>query len=184
MRIRNAEHVSHDEMRAELSRGGRLVIFHWVLSLVIVSFKIPSGIYFIRDGESAGARGFPYIMLTLVLGWWAVPFGPFRALSCIACNMRGGTDVTVKVLERVPSLYARPTLVTEAAATENFRAHSIEWHTRKNSSSPSQGPFDVATIIEAVAEGGITRNTQVRGGESDAWVPLTDHPVFRGLLPK
>ncbi len=77
MQIKNANGLSLDEMRRELDRGGKFVTFDWVLSLLVVTLKLRSDIYFVRDGESAAAKGLPFILLTLLLGWWGIPWGPF-----------------------------------------------------------------------------------------------------------
>ena len=56
MQIKNVDGLSIDEVRRELERGGKFVTFDWVLSLVVVTLKLRSDIYFVRDGESAAAK--------------------------------------------------------------------------------------------------------------------------------
>ncbi|MEZ0267327.1 MAG: hypothetical protein ACAI43_21550, partial [Phycisphaerae bacterium] len=46
-------------------------------------------------------------VLTSVMGWWAIPGGPGRAIACLRDNARGGLDVTVAVLRHLAMAEAR-----------------------------------------------------------------------------
>ena len=48
----------------------------------------------------------PFVLLTLLLGWWGIPWGPIRSIASIVTNIAGGTDVTFAVLESMPMLCA------------------------------------------------------------------------------
>jgi hypothetical protein len=106
MQVKNVDGLSLEQIRYELDRGGKFVTFDWVLSLLVVTLKLRSDIYFVRDGESAAAKGMPFILLTLLLGWWGIPWGPIRSIASIFTNIMGGTDVTFAVLEQMPMLCA------------------------------------------------------------------------------
>ena len=40
----------------------------------------------------------PYTLLSAVLGWWGIPWGPIYTVQSIASNIKGGKDVTQQIL--------------------------------------------------------------------------------------
>jgi len=92
--------MSSEEIAAEVARGGHFVYFTWCVSIIIMTFKRSSDVHFIRTGESAAKRGLPYTLLTLVAGWWGIPWGPIYSLQCLGTNLSGGKDVTDQVVKR------------------------------------------------------------------------------------
>jgi hypothetical protein len=98
MEIRGIEGMSPDQLRFELERGGKLVFFYYCVSIVVMTFRRPSPIYFIRSGESAVVKGLPWSLLTLVAGWWGIPWGPIYSIQSFVKNFGGGNDVTSEIL--------------------------------------------------------------------------------------
>jgi hypothetical protein len=181
MRIRNAEAMTHDEMRQELERGGRLVVFHWVVSVCVVTFKRPSDIHFFPVGADAASASMPYTLLTLLLGWWGLPFGPIYSVVSLISNLRGGKDVTLEVLERIPSLYAAPVPTrTRDDGSGQPVSPDAQWYTRKNASATPKGPFSTMAIAEALRDGHLSPHSEVRRADSNEWLILRDHAMFRG----
>ncbi|VVB75719.1 Uncharacterised protein [Candidatus Tiddalikarchaeum anstoanum] len=88
-RIIGIEGLSSDEVRAEVAKGGRFVIFHYCISVIILTFNRSSNVYFIKPGESAFVTGLPYTLLTLLLGWWGFPFGPIFSVWDLVRNLNG-----------------------------------------------------------------------------------------------
>ena len=74
-KIRGIEGMKHGELEFEIQRGARFVLFQYCVSVVILTFRRPSDIYFLRQGESALAKGLPFTLLSLVAGWWGIPVG-------------------------------------------------------------------------------------------------------------
>ena len=96
-KISGIEGMSADQVRFELDRGGRFVLFQYCVSLLVVTFKRPSPIYFIRAGESAFGKSIGFTLLTLVAGWWGIPWGPIYSVQSIYRNLSGGKDVTKEI---------------------------------------------------------------------------------------
>lgn len=69
------EGMTTAEVDLELQRGGRFVVYLYTISLVVVTLRRGSNIYFIRSGENPLMKGLPYTLLSLVAGWWGVPWG-------------------------------------------------------------------------------------------------------------
>jgi len=97
MRIHGIEGVTPAELEAQLAAGGRLIVFEYCISLIAVTFRRPSGVYFMRPGKRGVLRGFPYTMLSLLLGWWGVPWGLIYTPLVVLTNLSGGCDITADV---------------------------------------------------------------------------------------
>lgn len=98
LKIVGIEGHSADTLRDAVDRGARFVIYSYNFSLVVMSFKRPSNIYFIRPGQSSIVRGLPFTLISLVFGWWGFPWGIIYTFRSLYQNLGGGTDVTESVL--------------------------------------------------------------------------------------
>jgi hypothetical protein len=101
MRIKNIDGLSAEDLQVEAEKGGRFIYYAITISLLVVTFKRTSGVYLIRQGESAVAKGFAYTLISLLFGWWGIPFGPKYTIEAIRTNLRGGKDVTDEVMATV-----------------------------------------------------------------------------------
>ena len=72
--IHGMENMKQGELEFEIQRGGKFVLFQYCISVVILTFRRPSAIYLIRNGESAFTKGLPFTLLSLIAGWWG-PLG-------------------------------------------------------------------------------------------------------------
>ncbi len=97
MLIHGIEGLTPAELEAQLAAGGRFVFFEYCISMLIVTLRRPTGIHFMRPGERGLARALPYTVLSLLLGWWGVPWGFIYTPLTILTNLRGGCDVTAEV---------------------------------------------------------------------------------------
>lgn len=98
MQINGIEGMSPAQLQRELERGGKFVIFQYCISIVVLTFRRPSTIYFVRGHESAAGKGLPFTLLSLVLGWWGIPWGPIYTIGSLVTNLSGGKDVTAEVV--------------------------------------------------------------------------------------
>ena len=98
MVIKGIEGMTAGEIEHELQRGGRFVIFHYTISILVMTFRRPSDVYFVRAGESAVAKSLGFTLITLVAGWWGIPWGPIYTIGSFITNFKGGKDITQQVL--------------------------------------------------------------------------------------
>ena len=98
MNIKYIEGLTMEDINREIDNGGKFVLFQYTVSLLIVTLKRPTAIYFVRANEKSSAKGLPYTLLSAVLGWWGIPWGPIYTVQSIASNIKGGKDVTQQVL--------------------------------------------------------------------------------------
>src|SRR5580704_8447187 len=70
--------------------AGRWVVFEYCVSFAIMTVRRPSREYFLRNGDRAWLRGLPYSLISLLFGWWGVPWGPVFTPVTVYCNLTGG----------------------------------------------------------------------------------------------
>jgi len=108
VRIRGVEDLTRTQLEQQLEAGGRLVFYEYCISLIFVSLRRPSDVYFLPPGEKGLAKGVPYVLLSLLLGWWGVPWGLVYTPLTLVTNLSGGCDVTAKVRSLLPHLATSP----------------------------------------------------------------------------
>lgn len=101
MKIRNIAGLSAANLQQEADKGARFVYFTYTLSFVFVTLKKNSDVYMIRPAENAAARGRRFTLLSVLFGWWGIPFGPKYTIRSIRTNQKGGMDVTDEVMSTV-----------------------------------------------------------------------------------
>jgi hypothetical protein len=101
MQIHGIEGMTTDQLRFEIQRGGKLVFFQYSISILVMSFHRSSDIYFVRAGESAVSKSLPWTLLSLIAGWWGIPWGPIFTIQSLVTNLRGGKDVTGMISARL-----------------------------------------------------------------------------------
>jgi hypothetical protein len=92
------------ELRKEIQAGGRFVFYEYCVSALVVSLRRPSDIYFVRSNQTGWLRGLPYVLMSLLLGWWGIPWGLIYTPLTLITNLSGGSDVTEQVLAGLPEL--------------------------------------------------------------------------------
>jgi hypothetical protein len=101
MDIKGIEGMTTAEVRSHIANGGRFVFFYWTISILIMSFRRTSPIYFIKPGESHLGRAIPWTLLSLLVGWWGLPWGIIYTIQALFTNLSGGKDVTGEVMQQV-----------------------------------------------------------------------------------
>jgi hypothetical protein len=86
--------------------SGRLVVYEYCISLAFITLRRTSGVYRLRPGESGRLKGLPYTLLSLVLGWWGIPWGILYTPLVVLTNLSGGREVDGS-LPRSPDMPSR-----------------------------------------------------------------------------
>jgi hypothetical protein len=107
-RVRGTDRLTWADLQVELAAGGRFVVFEYVISLVILTLRRPTDVYFVRSGKSPFVPGLPYTLLSLLLGWWGLPWGIIYTPLALFTNLSGGCDVTTAVVARLQQTGAEP----------------------------------------------------------------------------
>jgi len=96
--IEGIEGMTNDMLKMELQRGGKFIIFQYCISIIIMTFRRPSKIFFIKYGDGTFMKSAGYSLISLLLGWWGIPWGPIYTIGSLVTNIGGGKDVTDKVM--------------------------------------------------------------------------------------
>lgn len=89
--------LSSQELSFEVNRGGRFVVYRYCFSLLVLTVTHGTDVYFVRADESRIVKGLPWTLLTLLAGWWGIPWGPIYSVRSLWINLRGGEDVTSSI---------------------------------------------------------------------------------------
>lgn len=111
--------MSTDQLQFEIQRGAKLVCYHYCISVVLMTFRRSSAVYFIPPGESTLAKGLPWTLLTLLLGWWGIPWGPIFSIQSLITNFKGGNDLTAEIGAAMNRAPAPPVPASTLAARQS-----------------------------------------------------------------
>src|SRR5947209_2647369 len=109
MRIRGLDALTPAQLEAELQAGSRFVFFEYCISLLVVTWRQPTDIFLLRPGERRWRRALRYTLVSLLLGWWGIPWGFVYTPLALFTNMTGGRDVTAEVRAFVQDACSGPT---------------------------------------------------------------------------
>jgi len=107
MKIHGIEGMTTAELNAELQRGAKFVLYQYCISVVVMTFKRGTDVYFIKSDENAVTKGLGWTFLTLFLGWWGIPWGPIYTVGSLITNFDGGKDVTSEILAAINASASR-----------------------------------------------------------------------------
>lgn len=133
MKIQGADGMPPEYLRDEINRGGRLIVYSYCLSVVVLTLKRPTGVHLVRAGLSPAVRSWPYVLLSLAFGWWGIPWGPIYTVECIYRNLCGGVDVTDEVMAALfpaGAAVAAPRVASPAAPSTGqpgFNRRAAAW---------------------------------------------------------
>jgi hypothetical protein len=97
MRLEGQDDRPQPTLAAE---GERLVFYEYCISLIFLSLRRPSAVVRLRPGQRGWVKGLPYTILSLVLGWWCLPWGLIYTPLTLWTNLSGGRRITTEELER------------------------------------------------------------------------------------
>ena len=100
-KIKNIDGLTNNEINFALQNGAKFVVYQYCISIIVMTFRRSSDIYFVKAGESTIKDSIGFTLLTLVLGWWGIPWGPIYTIGALYQNSTGGKDVTAEVLASI-----------------------------------------------------------------------------------
>lgn len=77
-------------MTAEEPESDVVVRYPYVVSAVVVTFRFESRPHRPRTLDGRYLRGVPYLLVSLLFGWWGVPWGPIQTWRAIWDCLNGG----------------------------------------------------------------------------------------------
>jgi len=98
MKINGIDGLTVQDVQDEVNDGGKFVIYSYCFSVIVMTFKRGTDIYFVRPGQSRFAKGLPFFLISFLFGWWGLPWGIIYTIQTLAINIGGGKDVTDAVM--------------------------------------------------------------------------------------
>lgn len=94
------------------------------ISFIVFTLRTPSRFYVI--GHNAGFdKALLYTTISLIFGWWGVPWGPIYTISSVFSNVVGGRKFTVGDLVAEMTGHERNVVTLTERAAVQFR-HAID----------------------------------------------------------
>lgn len=101
MSIKNIDGLSVSQIRELVNQGAKFVVFPYTISIIVMTFKRSSAIFFVRPGENTIKYSYPFVIINFLFGWWGLPWGPVYTLGGIYRHITGGKDLTQEVLSEL-----------------------------------------------------------------------------------
>jgi hypothetical protein len=101
MEIKNIEGLKVSQIKQLVNQGGKFVVFPYTISIVVMTFRRSSSIYFIRPNENSIKYSYGHVGVNLLLGWWGIPWGPIYTLGAAYNHVTGGKDVTQPIMSHL-----------------------------------------------------------------------------------
>lgn len=87
-------------LKEDIDKGGKFVIFTYTISIIVITFKRPSDVYYIPSDGYSFKHGWKYFLISLLLGWWGVPWGPIYTFQSLFYAFRG-KNMTTEILDAI-----------------------------------------------------------------------------------
>jgi hypothetical protein len=117
MKINGIDGMTVQDLQDEVYSGGKFVIYNYCVSIIVMTFKRGTDIYFVKHNQSRFAKSMPWTLISLLLGWWGLPWGLIYTPAALATNIGGGKDVTNEVMNFIHSQTAGPVFDFEKEVT-------------------------------------------------------------------
>ena len=89
-----------------LTYATRLHTYELVLSFLVISFRLPTRP--VVHGSRAATLRIGCTLVTLLLGWWGIPWGPIWTIRALARNFGASATTTIAELLEGPSAVNLP----------------------------------------------------------------------------
>lgn len=79
-----------------ISRSTQVIQYRYCASMILFTVEFHTAFFPMRDGH--GRSPVVPTLITCLLGWWGIPFGPIYTIATIIHNIRGGQRRSVQEL--------------------------------------------------------------------------------------
>ena len=89
MKVNGIEGLSLEEMQSLVQQGAKFVMYEYAISILIMTFKRSSDVYFVKADENAIVKGLGFTAISLLFGWWGFPWGIIATPIQVTRNLGG-----------------------------------------------------------------------------------------------
>lgn len=108
MEIKGLGDMTVEQLGFNVKQGAKFVVFEYCVSIILLTFRRSSCVYYVRPGESVAMKALPYALISLLFGWWGFPWGLIYTPMMLITNLKGGKDVTNEVVAAISAVRAQP----------------------------------------------------------------------------
>ncbi|RYM34554.1 hypothetical protein ERX46_04050 [Brumimicrobium glaciale] len=152
IKLANNNSYTYEEVKAAENNGGSFVTYQWIIPLpLFYPVRRLSKVYFIpKDGNQAKYAK-KYNIISLIIGWWGLPFGPIFVNRSVRLNNNGGVDVTEDIY-----------LNLDRTGYDNGRLEIVKHFTKFIHPSKSEIP-EYKKVFKKLIDEGILKSQPVIG---------------------
>jgi hypothetical protein len=96
--MRDLREIPGAELERFLAAGGQVILYEICVSLLFLTHRRPV-VVLVPAGENRIYHALPYLLVSVLLGWWGIPWGMIYTPLVLFTNLRGGVDVTAQARE-------------------------------------------------------------------------------------
>lgn len=123
--MRGTEGLTLRDVEQDILKGGRFIIHHWCVSVILITFTRASSVHYFRSWQSGFGQASLFSFISMFFGWWGFPSGIIFTPICLWRNSCGGTDVTPEILPHIIGLTRAQSVLSKAAPRRVDVAHRL-----------------------------------------------------------
>jgi hypothetical protein len=108
------------QIKNVIQDGGKFITYGYCISLFAFTLRLTSSSYLITSNEDIRKYKGKYNIISFILGWWGLPYGPIYTIDMIKMNNKGGADVTDVILPKLLSQNPKHFVILEEDALVTF----------------------------------------------------------------
>ncbi len=147
--------MTMEQLRAQVARGGRFLIFWYCISPIAFTVKLYSRSIFVPAGESPLPLIRKYNLISFIFGWWCPSPGLKYTVRYTSLNRKGGVDVTDEIMSNLDEEGLRNKICTFTKKAEWF-AKPDKWDRK-----------DMEKVIRPICE----RDVNIRKVVAGLYIP-------------
>lgn len=120
IKLANSYQYSFEEVMLAKDSGAKFVTYQWFVPLPLFRpSRRLSKVYYIPSNKSASSYAWKFNVISLIIGWWGLPWGPIFVFRSIRLNNSGGVDVTKDIYLNInKSSYKNGRLLIKSTTAE------------------------------------------------------------------
>lgn len=94
--------ITFEQLERQIADGARFIVFPYCISLIFaVALRRLSPAIFITESRQLSRYARKYRTVSLICGWWCLPWGIVRTLDALSVIKKGGLDVTADIMQNL-----------------------------------------------------------------------------------
>jgi len=158
LKIIGASTLSAQELYDALEKQEAYCVkFQFCISCFYITFKRDSKLFYIPKDKKRIFFHWPYTVITLLFGWWGIPWGPIWSAQVLSANASGSEDLSYEVMQVLRQNY-------DVKYTINPETKDKIYYLSLDNGLSRKGPFQASQIQSMLASNVLKQDTLI-------WLP-------------